>query len=467
MKKITALIALLVCVLLVLSSCSAVYNMETGMNTLTSDQMAGRQAGSPGGASAAKYIQDTFTELGVEQYVQQFNYQTFAPDQLKVSLVITRSGGAPTETVLGTDYMPTRISRTADVKGGITFDRNDANLQDKILVTDKLFSLRDVTQKPKGILLLEDPLVKRVEARDTALPVFSISKKLFEVLASGVTTQAEMSIQSTLQPAVFQNVIGVIRGKNSDEALILSAHFDGCGFDDCGIYKGAVDNASGVVTMLKCAQLLKDGLGGSQPDMDIVFAAFDGEENGLIGSQYFMQQSDYKKVTNINIDCLGKGDVYVQADMNNQELAKTVSGFVTGSQVSELGGISDNMVFSFYDYPAIQITTLKSSASGDIHTLKDTSDAVDRMLLLKLSNDLSNYVIQKCGGQSASLKSASPASSGKQSAGAAESAASGDSSGAIAIITPESTGASPAASASQSAAPSTDSGGAAGINPAA
>lgn len=407
MKKITALIALLVCVLLAVTSCSAVYNMETGMNTLTSDQMAGRQAGSPGGAAAAKYIQDTLTELGMEQYSQSFHYQTFAPDQLKVSLVITRSGGAPTESVLGTDYMPTRISKTADVKGGITFDRNDANLQDKILVTDKLFSLRDVTQKPKGILLLEDPLVKRVEARDSTLPVFSISKKLFEVLASGITTQAEMTIQSTIQAATFQNVIGVIHGKNKDEALIVSAHFDGCGFDDCGIYKGAVDNASGVVSMLKCAQLVKDALGGSQPDMDIVFAAFDGEENGLIGSQYFVQQSEYKKVTNINLDCLGKGNLYVQADSGNQALAKALSEYVTGSEVTELGGVSDNMVFSFYEYPAVQITTLKSSTSGDIHTLKDTSDAVDRMLLLKLSNDLSNYVLHKCGA-SASVRTAPP-----------------------------------------------------------
>ncbi|MEI6100608.1 MAG: M28 family metallopeptidase [Eubacteriales bacterium] len=411
MRKIFALTALLVCLLFAFSSCSAVYNMESGMNTLTSDQMAGRQAGSQGGAAAAKYIQDTFTELGVQQYVQSFHYQTYAPDQLKVSLIITRSGGAPTESVLGTDYMPTRISKTADVKGGITFDRNDANLKDKILVTDKLFSLREASQKPKGILLLEDPLVKRVEARDTSLPVFSISKRLFEVLASGVTTQAEMSIQSTIQPSPLQNIIGVLPGKNREEAVVLSAHFDGCGFDSCGIYKGAVDNASGVVTMLKCAQILKDSFAGSAPSVDIVFAAFDGEENGLIGSQYFMQQSDYKKVTNINMDCLGKGSIYIQADENNAELAKAISKSVAGSQVIELGGVSDNMVFSFYDYPAVMITTLKNSYSGDIHTLKDTNDSVDRMLLLKLANDLSNYIAQKCGAINKPLQSATASAS--------------------------------------------------------
>lgn len=407
LKKTVSLIALIACMLMVLSSCNAVYSIETGMNALTSEEMAGRQAGSAGGAAAAQYIQETFGDLGMEYRVQTFEYRTFSPEQLKVSLVITRSGGAPTESVLGKDYMPTRISNTAGVKGSITFDRNDANLKDKILVTDKLFSLRDIQQKPKGILLLEEPLVKRVESRDTALPVFSISKKMFESLASGVNSQAEMRIQSSIQPAAFQNVIGVLPGKNRDEAMVLSAHFDGCGFDSCGVYKGAVDNASGVVTMLKCAQLLKDTFRGSTPDMDIVFAAFDGEENGLIGSQYFMQQSEYKKVININLDSLGRGNVYVQADPGNAEFAKSLSKVISGSQVTDLGGVSDNMVFAFYNYPAVLVTTLKTSYSGEIHSLQDTNESVDRMLLVKVAGDLCGYIADTCGKKSQAFVSAS------------------------------------------------------------
>ena len=76
MKKRVSLIALLVCMLLIVSSCTSVYNMETGMNKLTSDEMAGRQAGSAGGAAAAKYIQDEFAALGIEQHLQPFHYLT-------------------------------------------------------------------------------------------------------------------------------------------------------------------------------------------------------------------------------------------------------------------------------------------------------------------------------------------------------------------------------------------------------
>ena len=396
MKKSVSLIALLVCMVFVISSCTSVYNMETGMNTLTGDEMAGRQAGSPGGAAAAKYIQDEFTALGIEQHLQPFHYLTYSPDGFSVALRLTQEGQI-SECALGVDFMPTRISSANDVKGGVTFDRNDAELENKILVTDKLFSLKDIAKKPKGILYMENSLVKRVEVRETPLPVFSISKALYDQLATGAVSEVEMGIRAEIEPQIYQNVIGVIPGKNRKEALILSAHYDGCGFDACGVYKGAVDNASGVVTMLKCAQILGDYYKGSAPDVDIVFAAFDGEESGLIGSQYFLQQSVYQKMTDINIDCVGKGNIYVQSDASNAQMAQSVAQHITGSQASELGGVSDNMVFSFYNCGAVLITTMQKSSMGAIHTVEDTADDVDRLLLLKLANEIADYMTDKCG----------------------------------------------------------------------
>lgn len=396
MKKRVSLIALLVCMVFVISSCTSVYNMETGMNTLTSDEMAGRQAGSPGGAAAAKYIQDEFTALGIEQHLQPFHYLTYSPDGFSVALRLTQEGQV-SECALGIDFTPTRVSSENDVKGGVTFDRNDAEIENKILVTDKLFSLKDIPKRPKGILLMENSLVKRVEVRETPLPVFSISKILYDQLAAGAVTEVEMAISAEIEPQVYQNVIGVIPGKNRKEAVVISAHYDGCGFDACGVYKGAVDNASGVVTMMKCAQLLGDYYKGNAPDVDIIFAAFDGEESGLIGSQYFLQQSAYKKVTDINIDCVGRGNIYVQSDSSNVKLAQSVAGHISGSQTGELGGVSDNMVFSFYNCGAVLITTMQKSSMGDIHTIEDTSDDVDRMILLKLANDIADYMTDRCG----------------------------------------------------------------------
>lgn len=396
MKKKVSLTALIVCLAFVFTSCGAIYNMEEGINTLTGDEMGGRQAGSPGGSAAAKYVREQFEQLGVEQHTQEFRFLTFTPGQMEASLTLTVDG-KPKECALGVDFTPTRISNTAYITGAVTFDRGDADIAGKILVTDKLFNLQEMEEQPMGILWLEDPLVKRVGVRESPLPVFSITQKIFDQLASGSVSQASMTLSAPVEARPLQNVIGVIPGRDRDKALVLSAHFDGCGFDALGIYRGAVYNASGVVTLLKCAQILNDYYAGGMPGRDIVFAAFDGEESGLIGSQYFLQGTTYRELTNINIDCVGKGNVYVQADARDAPFARAVADCISGSQTGELSGISDNMAFYFHNCPAVLVSTLKRDERGDIHTVRDTADGLDRLALLKLANGISEYVRRQCG----------------------------------------------------------------------
>lgn len=396
MKKKVSLIALLICLAFIFTSCGAVYNMEEGINALTGDEMEGRQAGSPGGDAAARYVEQQFEKLGVERHTQEFKYLTFTPGQMEASLTLTVEG-KPMQCVLGVDFTPTRISNAAYITGAVTFDRNDADIENKILATDTLFSLQDMEKRPMGILWLEDPLVKRVAVRETPLPVFSVTQKIFDQLSSGAVTQASMTLSAPVEARLLQNVIGVIPGRDREKALVLSAHFDGCGFDSLGIYKGAVDNASGVVTLLKCAQILSGYYADSAPERDIVFAAFDGEESGLIGSQYFLQENQYKEFADINIDCVGKGNIYVQSDARDAAFAKAVSDCIKGSLTGDLSGISDNMVFYFYNAPAVLVTTLQRNERGNIHTINDTTDDIDRLALLKLANDLADYVREACG----------------------------------------------------------------------
>ncbi|MPM90347.1 hypothetical protein SDC9_137468 [bioreactor metagenome] len=332
----------------------------------------------------------------MERRTQEFRFLTFAPDGMEASLTLTVDG-KPQQCALGIDFTPTRISQAAYITAPVTFDRNDADIAGKILATDRLFNLQEMEKRPMGILWLEDPLIKRVGVRESPLPVFSVTKKIFDQLASGAVSQASMTISAPVEARMLQNVIGVIPGRDRDKALVISAHFDGCGFDSLGIYRGAVDNASGVVTLLKCAQILKEYYAGSMPDRDIVFAAFDGEESGLIGSQYFMQGTKYGELSNINIDCVGKGNLYVQSDARDAPFAQAVSDCIGGSQTGELSGISDNMVFYFHNCPAVLVTTLLKNERGNIHTINDTAEDIDRLALLKLANGISEYVRRQCG----------------------------------------------------------------------
>ncbi|MBX4265470.1 M28 family peptidase [Clostridium estertheticum] len=53
-------------------------------------------------------------------------------------------------------------------------------------------------------------------------------------------------------------VVGVIKGKDSKKVVIISAHFDHLGIIKGKIMRGALDNASGVSSLIKIANVLKE-----------------------------------------------------------------------------------------------------------------------------------------------------------------------------------------------------------------
>ena len=97
----------------------------------------------------------------------------------------------------------------------------------------------------------------------------------------------------------LRNILGKIEGKNPNEIVIIGAHYDHIGYDPMlegdQIYNGADDNASGVQAVLQVARAFLAT--GEQPERTVIFAFWDGEEKGLLGSRYFaMNYPDIKKV---------------------------------------------------------------------------------------------------------------------------------------------------------------------------
>ncbi|MFJ1409864.1 M28 family metallopeptidase [Capnocytophaga canimorsus] len=106
------------------------------------------------------------------------------------------------------------------------------------------------------------------------------------------------------------NVLGVIWGKKTDEYVIVGAHFDHLGTDvylhGDQIYNGADDNASGVSAVLQLAKAFK--VSDKQPERTIIFAFWDGEERGLLGSQYFTNHCEFLSQIKgyLNYDMIGR-----------------------------------------------------------------------------------------------------------------------------------------------------------------
>ena len=97
--------------------------------------------------------------------------------------------------------------------------------------------------------------------------------------------------QGVHQKLDLRNILAKIDGKNPNEIVIIGAHYDHLGYDPMlagdQIYNGADDNASGVQAVLQVAKAFLAT--GEQPERTVIFAFWDGEEKGLLGSRYFAQ----------------------------------------------------------------------------------------------------------------------------------------------------------------------------------
>lgn len=118
--------------------------------------------------------------------------------------------------------------------------------------------------------------------------------------------------QDVHQKLSMNNILGKIEGKNPNEFVIIGAHYDHLGVDPMldgdRIYNGADDNASGVSAVLQIAKAFMAT--GIQPERTVIFAFWDGEEKGLLGSKHFVQTFPRIKEVKgyLNFDMIGRNN---------------------------------------------------------------------------------------------------------------------------------------------------------------
>jgi Zn-dependent M28 family amino/carboxypeptidase len=112
------------------------------------------------------------------------------------------------------------------------------------------------------------------------LPRFALNKRVVATVV-GEHSQVESP-----------NIVGVLKGSDpllAKEYVIVSAHLDhlGVGAPIKGktIYNGAMDDASGVASVLEAAR--EFGAAKERPKRSMLFVIFTAEEKGLLGSRYY------------------------------------------------------------------------------------------------------------------------------------------------------------------------------------
>jgi Zn-dependent M28 family amino/carboxypeptidase len=207
----------------------------------------------------------------------------------------------------------------------------------------------------------DDPLPTSSPGEQTKIPAIGITRATANKLLAGLGKEiadlehdierdmkpqsvpvpgVRVSATATLGEAKARNIVFVRRGTDPalrDEAVVLGAHCDHVGYGWFGslgqggqIHNGADDNASGTSAMLEAAEAIA---AGPATKRSIVFAAWCGEEKGLIGSAYWCDHPTWdltKVVANVNLDMVGR---YRDGD---DDPRFQIEGGVTGSGLEEM-----------------------------------------------------------------------------------------------------------------------------------
>ncbi|MBZ5500477.1 MAG: M20/M25/M40 family metallo-hydrolase [Acidobacteriia bacterium] len=128
-----------------------------------------------------------------------------------------------------------------------------------------------------------------------------------------IDTAALMEVHAVRDNRTAPNVIGVMPGmdaKLKDECIVFGGHLDHLGVGVDGfIYNGADDNATSIATILEVLRVLKAN--HFQPRRTLVFAAWMGEESGMLGSMWYTNHPVFpleKTALYMNVDMVGTGD---------------------------------------------------------------------------------------------------------------------------------------------------------------
>ncbi len=146
------------------------------------------------------------------------------------------------------------------------------------------------------------------------LPALSIAARRADfrpVTLPGATLSVDVPVSADRVQS--RNLIGKIAGTaHPDETIMFGAHWDAYGVgapDATGrtVRAGAADDAIGVAGVLEIARAFA---AGPKPQRTLLFAAWTGEERGLLGSEHYAAHPLYpldKTVANLTMDVLQTG----------------------------------------------------------------------------------------------------------------------------------------------------------------
>lgn len=401
----------------------------------------GRYSGSSGYRDAAQYVADQFKAIGLEPLGDRGTYfQNFPMPivDLSATPILTRTGADAkswkhrvdfTESVGGRSGNGAAEAAVVVVGGGAKGSGQDdfagVETRDRIaLVTGPSTTNAaesSFAEGAAGVLVVGDPSIRysfipRFFA--DPIPVLVITESVAnELLAPAGKTVAQVqsavrarrsnpaapspafetnvTVRMTLPLTPVRevegiNVVALLRGTDpelSRRAVLVGGHLDGVGTDPDGtVFPGANDNASGPAVTIEVARALSAKR--TELKRSIVFVAFAGEEEGLLGSEAYATRMAVSPgrveslVAYLNLDVIGCCGNTIEASEESPALAERIrlAAQRLGIPFRAIrGGGSDHATFTKRGVPAAIILW----SDIILHTPRDTIALIEVSRLQK------------------------------------------------------------------------------------
>lgn len=338
-------------------------NVQSHIRYLSDDKLEGRRAGSKGEELAMDYISDQFKQIGLRPKGTVGYYQDFTIGEGKQANEGTHFIINDRELKMHEEYFPFPYSPNVsiealpaiamqetgmpwfiDLKDAMEENSNNPHFDLNNYIHQQAIDLKKrgatalvvYNTSPKDDQLKFDP---KDRSEVTGIPVIYVTRQAAQKYFSDSSASLDIKLKIDIgeKKRNGHNVIGYI-DNGAPTTVILGAHFDHLGYGEDGnsmlrtgehlIHNGADDNASGTAALIELARILKESKLNKN---NYLFVAFSGEELGLFGSKYFVENPTIN-LSNvnymINMDMVGR--------LNDSSKVLTIGGYGTSPEWSSL-----------------------------------------------------------------------------------------------------------------------------------
>lgn len=335
--------------------------LKEKLSVIASAEMEGRETASPGQKRAAAFIEANFRRFGLLPATStgyQMPYAVYQDTLMDVLLKINGKAYPLTEAFsLNIATVPNGNYSINELVYIGKDDSTSMDIKDKWVLADfsdvtgfRALAAKVQRLRAKGIkgyfsISKNFPAERRslkgsmyLKKAANTVPAITISYEVASaILNQPVTSSSDLSkinqgvfatninLQVNKRAMLLQssNVAGLMPGTDKkDEYVLLTAHYDHLGKRGEVIYYGADDDGSGTTSVLQMAEAFsKAKAEGHGPRRSILFMTVSGEEEGLLGSEFYSEHPLVpleKTSVDLNTDMVGRIDsARKSADTNN------------------------------------------------------------------------------------------------------------------------------------------------------